>query len=189
MPLRAGEKPPEAEVPELLDFDRRATENYRFKISPYFGDYVGDKLNHTYVTGLGFTVNLTPALGLATNFGYSRAAVDRTSLLGQSFTNKNVWLFDGAFVLTKAGAYQNKKKTVEVDLYSNIGGGILTVNGSNRGTGFIGGGMEIHGKRQWFSFRVEIRNYFLSINNPGGSDFESDFTVMAGPVFRLPPAL
>lgn len=188
-PLMARQARPEPDVPDILDFDRRQTNDYRFRVSPFGGDYVGDKLGHSFLTGLSAQINFIPALAMMVDFGYSRASVDATSLLGQSFVTKDVWLYDAALVLTKPAAYRSKKGAVEVDLFSLIGGGLLRINAGNHGTGFIGGGMEIHGKRQWLAWRVEVRNYFLSINNPGGSDFESDFTALVGPVFRLPPAL
>ncbi len=194
LPLRAQspKAPQQAEepvIPEALDFDQRQTEGYRFELNPFIGDYVGDKLGHSFITGLNMAVNLTPALSFLADFGYSPAVVDGSSLLGSSFTNKNIWLYDGALAISKPGAYRSKKGVVEIDLYSLIGGGILQINNSNRGAGFIGGGMKIYGKHQWFAIKVEVRNYFLSIQNPNGSNFESDFTALVGPVFRLPPRL
>ena len=44
-------------------------------------------------------------------------------------------------------------------------------------------------KLPWLGIRVEIRDYFTSINNPSGSDFEDDLTIQIGPTFLLPPEL
>ena len=47
--------------------------------------------------------------------------------------------------------------------------------------------MKIRPKIRWLAIRVEVRNYFTSVNNPSGSDFEDDLTVRIGPTFLLPP--
>lgn len=177
------------EIPDVLDWDRRQAYSYRFELSPYGGDYFGDKLNHSFIAGGNLQFNITEMLGVAADFGYSRIAVDRTSALGASITNNNEYLIDGAFVITLPAAYRSKNKVVELDFFSSIGGGILSINGSTRGGGFIGGGMKIRPKVKWLAIRVEIRNYFTSINNPGGSDFEDDLTIRVGPTFFLPPEL
>ena len=182
LPLHAEE-----EIPDSLDFDRRQAASLRFELSPYGGDYFGDKLNHSFIVGGNVQFNLTEKLALAADFGYSKAAVDGTSALGLSFTNTNEYLVDGAFVITVPAAYRSKKGVTECDFFTSIGGGILRINGSNRGGGFIGGGMKIRPKLRWLAIRVEIRNYFTSVANPAGSDFEDDLTIRIGPTFLLPP--
>lgn len=183
--LPAGEP---GELPDLLDFDRREAENFRLELTPYGGDYAGDKLNHSFVAGANLQVNLTPALGIATDFGYSRAAADAASPLEQSFSNRNLYLVDAGFVVTKPAAYQSKKKAVEADFFTSIGGGEVRFNNTMRGMGFIGGGMKTRFKKiRWLALRVEVRNYFLSIPNPGGSDFEDDLTIGIGSTFLLIP--
>lgn len=182
--------PDEEEVPALLDFDRRKSIPYRFELSPYGGDYFGDKLNHSFIVGGNLQFNLTEKLGIAADFGYSKASVDRSSALGASFTNTNEYLIDGSFVLTVPAAYRSGKGAVETDFYTSIGGGILRINDGNHGGGFIGGGMKIRFESlPWLAIRIDIRNYFTSINNPSGSDFEDDLTVRAGPTFLLPPEI
>ncbi len=183
------EEAAEEELPAALDFDRRKASNMRIELSPYGGDYFGDKLNHTFIVGGNLQVNITERLGIAADFGYSHVSVDRTSLLGLSFTDKNEYLMDGAFVVTMPAVFASKTKAVECDLFSSLGGGILRINGSNRIGGFIGGGMKIRPNIKWLAIRVEIRNYFTSINNPSGSDFEDDMTIRVGPTFLLPPEL
>lgn len=175
------------EVPDILDFDRRQAGLYRFELSPYVGDYFGDKFNHSFIVGANLQCNLTEKLGVTSDFGYSNASADRTSALGASLTNKNEYLIDGAFVITVPAAYRTAKGVMEADFFTSIGGGIMRINNSNRGAGFIGGGMKIRPHISWLAIRVEIRNYFTSINNPSGSDFEDVLTIRVGPTFLLPP--
>lgn len=171
-----------------LDFAQRRAVSHRWEISPYGGDYFGDKLNHSFIVGGDLQYNWTPSLGTAIDFGYSRAGVDRTSTLGAVFTNRHEYLADGSLVFTVPAAYRGRKGAVEADFFTSIGGGILRINNSNRGGGFIGGGMKIRTRAKWFAIRIEIRNYFTSINNPSGSDFEDDLTVRIGPTFLLLPS-
>ena len=189
LPVSLPAEPSSSEIPDALDWDRRQAYSYRFELSPYGGDYFGDKLNHTFIVGTNLQFNITEMLAIAADFGYSKASVDRTSALGASFTNTNEYLIDGGFVVTLPAAYRSKNKVVELDFFTSIGGGILSINGSTRGGGFIGGGMKIRPKVKWLAIRVEIRNYFTSINNPGGSNFEDDLTIRVGPTFLLPPEL
>lgn len=177
------------DIPDALDFDRRAADVYRFEIAPYGGDYFGDKLGHTYTVGGDLQVNITKAIGLAVDFGYSRVSVDSTSAVGSLFTNKNEYLLDGALVWNMPAAFRAGRGVMEMDFYTTVGGGVIQLNGDNRIAGFVGGGVKIRPRISWFGIRVEIRNYFTSINNPAGSDFEDDLTLRIGPVFFLPPRL
>lgn len=188
-PQEKKEESAEEEIPASLDYDRRKAVDHRLELSPYVGDYFGDKLNHTFVTGADLTFNFTNNLGVVGNFSWSRASVDRTSALGAIFNQKNEWIWDGGFVLNLPAVFRSKKTLVECDLYTTIGGGILSINGSSHPGGFIGGGMKIRPNVKWLAIRVDIRDYFTSINNPGGSDFENDFTVRVGPTFLIPPEL
>ena len=167
--------------------DQRDASLRRFEISPYGVDYFGDKLNHSFIVGSGAQLNLTETLGLAVDFGYSRASVDGTSAFGATFTDKNEYLIDGSFVITVPAIYRSKKGYTEADFYTSIGGGIMRLNGGNHGAGFIGGGMLIRPKVSWLAIRIDIRNYFTSVANPVGSDFEDELTLRIGPTFLIPP--
>lgn len=176
------------EIPDALDFDRRHAISTRFELSPYGGDYVGDKLSHTFIVGGNLQYNLTETLGVNADFGYSEIGVDKASGLGKTFTTNNEYLADGGFVITVPAAYRSRKGYTEADFYSSIGGGILRINNSNRGGGYVGGGMKVRLKKfPWLAIRVDIRNYFTSIPNPDGSNFEDDVTIRVGPTFLLPP--
>ena len=177
------------EIPDVLDFDRREAGTYRFELSPYGGDYFSDKLNHSFIVGGNAQFNLTENLAIATDFGYSQAVVDRSSSIGASFHDDNVYLLDAGFVLTQPAAFSTKENVTECDFFTSIGGGVLRFNDESHVAGYIGGGMKIRPNISWLAIRVEIRNYFTSINNPNGSNFEDDLSIRIGPTFLLPPEM
>lgn len=182
-----SDKMPEEEIPAGLDFDRRQAESARFETTPFGGDYFGDKLNHSFVVGGDIQFNLTEKLGLSADFAWSQASADKTGAFGASLANNNLYLVDGGFVVTVPAIYRSKKGYTEADFYTSLGAGLVRVNGSNRLGGFIGGGMKIRPKIKWLAIRIDLRNYFTSVPNPSGSDFEDDLTIRIGPTFLLPP--
>lgn len=177
------------EIPDSLDYDRRKAIDHRLELAPYIGDFFGDKLNHSWITGADLTFNFTNMFGIVGNFSWTPASVDRTSALGAIFNQKNLWIFDGGFVINMPAVFRSRNSLVECDLYTTIGGGILSINGSSRPGGFLGGGMKIRPGLRWLAIRVDIRDYFTSLDNPGGSDFENNLSLRAGPVFLIPPEL
>jgi hypothetical protein len=177
------------EIPDALDFDRRKAHSMRLELSPYGGDFLGTKLNHSFVVGANFQVHITETLGIAGDFGWSKAEPDRTSPFGASVTNDNVYMMDGSFVVTMPAAFRSRKSLVEADLFTTLGAGVVRSNGSNHVGGFVGGGMTIRPNIKWFAFRAEVRNYFASVDNPAGSNFEYIVNFRLGPTFLLPPEL
>jgi outer membrane beta-barrel protein len=177
------------EIPVSLDYNRREAVDHRFELSPYAGDYFGDKLNLSFITGADLTYNFTHTFGIVGNFSWSQASVDRTSALGAVFRQKNEWIGDGGVVINMPAVFRSRKSLIECDLYTTIGAGVVSINGASHIGGFLGGGMKIRPNVSWFAIRVDIRDYFTSFNNPSGSDFENDLTVRVGPTFLLPPRL
>ncbi|GEM_PF-2701976 len=182
-PVRVNE-----DVPDILDFDRRQSVARRFELSPFGGDFFGDKMSHSFIVGGNLKINLTESLGVSGSFGYSKAIMDSTSDIGKSFTNNNVYLMDGALVYSVPAAFINRKGGVtEADFFTSLGAGIVKTNGTDHVGGFIGGGLKVRPNLSWLAIRVEIRNTFTSIDNPSGSNFENDLSVRIGPTFLLPP--
>ena len=186
-PLIASAEP--QEIPNAIDFERREAEAYRFEISPYGGDYFGDKLNHSFIVGNNLQFNLNPWWGLSADFGYSQLSVDSTSAFGASIVEKNEYLIDTGIVFNLPAAWGTKKSVTEMDFFTSLGGGILRINDSNRAGGYLGGGIKIRFKKTPIAIRVEVRDHFTSIPNPSGSDFENDLTIRIGPTFLLPPRI
>lgn len=186
------EKEPKSKVPvpEILDVYERNAELYRFEFTPYGGVFIGDTLQASYLAGANLDVRLTPMLSIGADFGWSRITFDKNSNYGSTVTNRNLYAIQGLLTLNLPGAYLSRNKVVEVDFFTTIGGGVLRINNSMRGDGFIGGGMKLYTNiAPWFAFRVEARNYFSTLNSTDGSDFTTDWTVTTGPTFMIPPKL
>jgi hypothetical protein len=177
------------EIPDALDFDRRKAANRRLELSPYGGDFLGDKLNHSFVVGGNLQFNFTPTLGVAGDFAWSPANPDRTSAFGATVGDDNVYMMDGSFVVTMPSVFRSGKSMIEADLFTTIGAGVVRFDGSNRIGGFVGGGMKIRPNISWLAFRAEVRNYFTAVDNPVGGDFEYILNLRIGPTFLLPPEL
>lgn len=177
------------EIPDALDFDRRKASNRRFELTPYGGDFLGDKLNHSFVVGGNLQFNITPILGIAADFGWSPANLEETSDFAATVADDNVYMMDGAFVVTMPSVFRSGKSMIEADLFTSLGAGVVRFDGSNRIGAFVGGGMKIRPNISWLAFRVEIRNYFAAVDNPTGGDFEYILNFRLGPTFLLPPDL
>ena len=126
-------------------------------------------------------------IAVGTDFGWSRIAFDPTSSFGSTVTNRNHYLTDAKLVINLAGAYLSGKKVVEIDFFTDLGAGAMVINSRARPMGFVGGGMKIYSKKHWLGFKVQARNYFLTLPTPNGDDFTSDVSFMVGPTFQLPP--
>ncbi len=177
-------------IPEILDVDERDAEMYRIEFTPYFGTYIGDVTRTTYMPGAILDFRLTPKLSFGVDFGWAPLSVDRSSAFGATVTNKNLYSIQGVLTLNMPAAFLSGKKVVETDFFTTLGGGVMRLNNSTRGDGFIGGGMKMYFKTvKWFGLRAEVRTVFSSVNNPAGSDFTTDWVVTAGPTFMIPPRL
>lgn len=183
-PQKAAE---EEEIPPSLDYDRRKAVSHRIELSPYGGDMLADQLNHSFIVGSNVQFNITERLALAADFGWSQAAADGGTPLGAAIANDNLYYVDGSFVTTMPAVLASKKRLIEADFFTTIGGGVLFVNGDAHGSGFVGGGIKIRPNIKWLAFRAEVRNYFTSVSNPAGSDFEYQIHFRLGPTFLIPP--
>lgn len=177
-------------VPELFDVHERDAEMFRFELTPYFGSYLGDTLQDSFMAGGLLDFRLTPKLSVGVDFGWSRISVDPLSNFGSTVTNRNLYSIQGVLTYNMPAAFLSRKNVIETDFFTTVGGGIMRINNSTRGDGFIGGGMKIYTSfASWFGARVEVRGYFSTLSTPSGSDFTTDWTITLGPTFMLPPRL
>lgn len=190
LPLHAQEtkesKPP---LPDVLDYDRRKATDQRLELSIYGGDMLADQLNHSFIVGGDLQFNITHNLAIAGDFGWSIGQADKGTPFGDSITNDNLYFIDGAFVSSLPGALGTKSSAIEVDFFTSVGAGVLISNNNSHLSGFVGGGMKIRPNIRWLAFRADVRNYFTSVDNPAGSDFEYSIQLRLGPTFLLPPEL
>ena len=177
------------EIPEVLNVEERQAEMHRFEITPYGGAYIGDSLNASWLAGGLAVARLTPELSIGFDFFFSRIAFDPQGSFGSTVTNRNEFGILGVLEFNLPAAFISLKKVVEADFFTSLGGGILRINNSDRGAGFIGGGMKMYTPWHWIGFRVEVRNYFSTLPTPNGTDFTTDLTITAGPTFMIPPVM
>jgi hypothetical protein len=177
-------------LPAALDVQRRGVASRRFEVSPFVGNFIGDRLENALHVGARVEVRLLEGLALGADFGWSAITPDPDSPFGQVARGENLYAIQGMVLLPMPAALVIGGRAIVADLFGSLGGGVLRVGGFTRGDGFLGGGMKIFfGKLSWLGVRVEVRSYFSSLPTPAGAQFSADFAVMLGPTFTLPPAL
>lgn len=177
-------------IPEILDVEERTAEMSRFEFTPYSGFYLGDTLNSSYMFGGLFDVRLLPELSVGVDFAWSPISFDPQGSFGQTVTNKNEYIIQGVVTINVPAAFFQNGKVFEADFFTTIGGGVMRINNSYRGSGFLGGGMMTYFPWvKWLGFRVEVRGYFSSVLTTNGTDFTTDVTITGGPTFLIPPRL
>lgn len=177
-------------VPEILDFEERNAEMYRLDFTPYSGFYLGDTLNSSYMFGGLMNVRLLPQLSVGVDFAWSPISYDPQGSFGQTVTNKNEYILQGVVTINVPAAFFQNGTTFEADFFTTIGGGVMKINNSYRGDGFLGGGMMTYLPWvRWLGIRVEVRGYFSSVLTSNGTDFTTDVTITGGPTFMIPPEL
>ena len=177
-------------IPRILDFDRRDALTPHFEITPYGGDFIGDISRHSFIVGTQVEYRLSPMWVIGADFGWTRVRVDTTggNGFGSILVNRNQYLIDGKLVINMPAAFLSGRSVVEFDFFTNLGGGVFLVNNTVRPTGFVGGGIKIYFKGvHWIGAKADLRYYFSSIQEPNGSKFSNDVTMMMGPVFQFPP--
>lgn len=185
-----GKEEEKESIPEILDVYERNAELMRFEITPYSGYYLGDVSKGTYMFGAIADVRITPKLSFGVDFAWSELRFDPTSKFGSIITNKNEYIIMGVLTFNMPAAFLSNKHVFETDFFTTIGGGVMMINSSNRGAGFIGGGTKIYFTGlNWLGLRMEVRNYFSTVPTSTGSTFSSDLTITGGPTFMLPPKL
>ena len=176
--------------PAVLQPASRNVRLGRFEFSPFIANVIGDKLSNFLQTGARVDLRLNPSLAIGADFGWSRIAFDATSAVGRNIRDRNLYAWMGVLAVHLPAAFMMGQTLVTADLFGTFGGGVLRVNRSNRGSGLLGGGMKIYfGSLSWLGLRLEVRSYLSSIETVNGSSFSSDFAVILGPSFRLPPML
>lgn len=183
----AQEKPAE-DIPEVLDFYERKAELTRFEISPFFGDFFGDHLHHSFLFGGQANYRITPRFSIGAEFFWTNVGYDPASAVGQAITNDNLYSMQGVLTINAPAAQLGKKGVIEMDFFTTLGGGVLHLDGRARGDGFIGVGTKVFSRlAPWLAFRIEVRNFFTTMPHPNGSKFSADVVMTYGPTFLLPP--
>ena len=164
-------------IPSILDVQKRGVPFYKWELSPFIGDYMGDIFSHALHAGGHAEFHFTRILSFGLDAGWADA---------QTALDPNLYTFQGGLTFNLPAAFLSNKHTVIADLFTTIGGGLLRINRSDRADGFIGGGMKIDFEHPaWIALRVEMRNFFSSVPTATGERFTSDLSIMVGPTFSF----
>ena len=149
------------DIPSALNIHARDARIARIELTPFAGDFLGDTLEHTFLVGSHLDVRLNPTFSLGTDFGWSLIEYDPQSAFGQTVVDDQLYSLQGTLSFNIPAAYLSRNSIVESDFFTSVGGGMLRINRSNRGDGFIGGGLKVYLKKvRWLGIRVEVRNFF-----------------------------
>ncbi|PIR26040.1 MAG: hypothetical protein COV43_03380 [Deltaproteobacteria bacterium CG11_big_fil_rev_8_21_14_0_20_42_23] len=180
----------ETDIPKELQFHLRDAPVKRFELTPFVGDYLGDKFSHSFHTGAHFDYRITPAISVGSEFGWSQIQYDASSKFGSLITNDHLYSFQGNITFNIPAAFLSKKTVIESEIFTSLGGGILRINSSNRPSGFLGGGIKIYFPRcSWLGLRASVRNYFSTVQTTSGTKFSSDLSFSVGPMFLFGSSL
>lgn len=176
VPVAAAPTPPTP--PDLGD------PNPTLEINPEVSFYTGDAMRSFIAGGASVTYRFTRAWWASTEVLFGSAMIDPVSSLeaedGDSFLVVNaalVWNVPLRMGLDDDSWY--------ADMYTSVGPAYFDVGPSDAIGGFIGGGMTIHTPLRWLGFRADVKNFFYSLPNHGGQDFNSDLEIALGPVLQL----
>ncbi len=174
-------------LPEGLDFKTRKALPRWLEIEPFVGEYLGNRLDNSFVTGGRVGVRVSDAVSLGVELDYSRIQFDPASSFGSSVKNKNEYLGLGYFSYTLPILQRAGKAIQEADLFTTIGIGGMRINQQNRVVGMIGGGLKLYTSLPWLAVRFDVNTYLYSLPMPNGSKFADDWAFNVGPSFLFLP--
>jgi len=175
-------------MPAGLDFKTRRAQRRLIEFQPFFGEYLGNILNNSFVGGARLGFRITEAITLGAEFNYSRDQFDPNSSFGRSVRTRNEYITDVFFSYAVPLLQRSSRKTVqELDLFATAGIGDLHINGKDRVVGLLGGGMKLFFKPGWIALRVDVNTYLYSLPRLNDSKFADDWTFTAGPSFLFLP--
>jgi len=70
-------------------------------------------------------------------------------------------------------------------LYSTAGPMRIQLGDVTGWGGFLGGGLDIHTPIRWLGINFDVKNFFYSVPNPNGGNFNVDIDLTVGPSFRF----
>ena len=174
-------------IPAGLDFKTRKAQRRLIEFEPFIGEYLGNVLSNSWVTGARVAYRFAEAMSLGVEFNYSRIQFDPTSNFGRSVTTRNQYFTDVYFTYAFPVLQRSGKTIEEADLYTTVGIGNMHINGKNRIMGLLGGGFKIFFKQKWLALRFDVNTYMYSIPRSTGSKFADDWSFSMGPSFLFLP--
>ncbi len=183
----SAESKPVVEIPPGLDFKTRVAQRRLLEINPFGGNYLGNRLENSYITGMRLIFRVTDRFSVGSEFAYNRIEYDPSSDFGQIVTTRNQFIAD-VFGTYSIPILQRRGKLIEEgDIYFTLGLGNMHINGVDRIMGVVGTGSQIYFRRKWLGLRLDTRTYMYSIPRKSGSKYEDDWAFTIGPSFRFLP--
>lgn len=150
--------------------------------------YTADALRATTLANLSLTYHINSLFWIGTDASAGYASSDRGNSLDIG-ADDSLYILDGAFywnlpALLNADL-KNQSDGLSADFYTSVGGGHLWIGNLRAPFGFIGGGLIIDTSAKWFSVRFDLKNLFYSLENRGGTDFNSDLGLCIGTSFNF----
>jgi hypothetical protein len=174
-------------MPAGLDFKTRKAQRRLIEFEPFVGEYLGNILNNSFVTGARLGVRITEAITIGAEFNYSRVQFDPNSSFGRSVTTRNEFISDAFFSYAFPVLQRSGKTIQELDLFLTVGIGDIHINGKDRFVGFVGGGTKMFFKPGWLALRVDFNTYMYSLPRQNDSKFADDWSFTVGPSFLFLP--
>lgn len=164
------------------DQGNEITDSNRLEIFPSISFLGADSLRASLLGGLTANWLVNESFWLGADFYAGSASTDHPASLNLQ-TKKRMLALDLA-------AYWNlpiylKQSTTRkwADIYGSIGGGHIWIGPQKSAAGFIGGGLIIHTYWHHLAVHFDLKNYFYSLENSTGNDFNSDMSLSMGPSF------
>jgi len=174
-------------IPAGLDFKTRKAGRRLVEFEPFIGEYLGNILNNSFLTGARLDFRVTNAISIGTEFNYSRAQFDPNSNFGRSVTTRNEYISDVFFAYAIPLLQRSGKNLQELDLFTTVGIGDLHINGKDCFVGLLGGGLKVYFKPAWLALRFDVNTYLYSLPRLTDSKFADDWTFTVGPSFLFVP--
>lgn len=178
---------PEECMPAGLDFKTRQATRRLIEFEPFFGEYLGNVLNNSYVGGARLAFRFAEAMSVGVEFNYSNVQFDPNSNFGRSVRTRNEFITDAFFTYAFPILQRSGKTIEECDLFTTVGIGNIHINGKNRVAGLLGGGLKVYFKQKWLALRFDVNTYMYSLPRQTDSKFADDWSFTLGPSFLFLP--
>lgn len=154
----------------------------RIEINPAISFYTADALRTSFAGALQVDYRFNRTFWVGASGFWGKAAVDSGG--GTFAKDGDDWFgVEGNFYYNMPGILGDKDSGNAVDLFTSVGIGYLQIGSEKEPMGMIGGGMLIHFPVSWISLRFDLKNYMYVLQNTGGTNFNSDLTLLLGPSF------
>lgn len=154
----------------------------RWEVSPAVSFYSPDFSRAIVAPSLQAVFRLDRTWWVGAGGFFARVAQDEPT--ASPVDGARWWAAEALLYWNMAGWLGEPGDGMPIDLFTSAGPAYFNVDGESTMAGMIGGGMVIHfPAAPWVAARFDLKNYMYRTDNPRGSDFTSDLTLLIGPSF------